>query len=114
MTTAASDELWSAIADPSRRRLLDLLVERGEATASALAEDVPFTRQAVAKHLVVLEEAGLVTRSKEGREVRFRVDPNRLGQASTAVAQVADGWNRRLQLIKRLAEAAHQEAKRQA
>lgn len=106
MSTAPDDALWSAIADPSRRRLLDLLV-RGEGTASSLAQEVPFTRQAVAKHLGVLEEAGLVTRYKAGREVRFRVEPDRLDQATRAMAQVASEWDRRLGAIKRIAEAAH-------
>jgi DNA-binding transcriptional ArsR family regulator len=106
------DALWSAIADPSRRRVLDLLVEGGETTASTLAERVPFTRQAVAKHLVVLEQAGLVTRQKEGREVRFRVVPGRLNDASHAMADQARVWDQRLQAIKDLAEAAHKEATR--
>ena len=109
MTRATDDELWSAIADPSRRRVLDLLVQGGEATASALAQDVPFTRQAVAKHLAVLEDVGLVTRHREGREVLFRVDPGRLDEATRALAQVAADWDRRLAAIKRLAEAAHRE-----
>ncbi len=64
MSTGTDDELWSAIADPSRRRVLDLLVQGGDATASALAQKVPFSRQAVIKHLVVLEHAGLVTRQR--------------------------------------------------
>jgi DNA-binding transcriptional ArsR family regulator len=104
------DELWSAIADPSRRRVLDLLVQGGEATASSLALEVPFTRQAVAKHLAVLEGAGLVTRRKEGREVLFRVDPARLDDATRALTRVATDWDRRLAVIKGLAEAAHREA----
>ena len=107
MRTGSGDELWSAIADPSRRRVLDLLVRGGEATASALAREVPFTRQAVIKHLAVLETAGLVTRYREGREVRFRVDPDRLDDATRAMAQLAHEWDRRLETIKRLAEAAH-------
>lgn len=111
MITEPDDELWSAIADPSRRRVLDLLVRGGEATASVLANDVPFTRQAVIKHLAVLEHAGLVTRHKEGREVLFRVDPARLDQATRALTGVANDWDRRLAMIKRLAEAAHQAAK---
>ena len=110
MDVPPDDALWSAIADPSRRRVLDLLVEGGETTASCLAEQVPFTRQAVTKHLVVLEQAGLVTRQKTGREVRFRVVPGRLDEASHAMADQARLWDRRLQSIKRLAEAAHQEA----
>jgi len=110
MSAGADDALWSAVADPSRRRVLDLLVAGGDATASALAEKVPFSRQAVTKHLVVLEQAGLVTRQKTGREVRFRVVPGRLGEASHAMADQARLWDQRLQSIKRLAEAAHQEA----
>ena len=110
MNPPPDDALWSAIADPSRRRVLDLLVAGGGTTASSLAEQVPFTRQAVIKHLVVLEQAGLVTRQKEGREVRFRVVPGRLDEASHAMADQARLWDQRLQAIKRLAEAAHQEA----
>jgi DNA-binding transcriptional ArsR family regulator len=110
VTTVPDDELWSAIGDPSRRRLLDLLVVRGEATASSLALEVPFTRQAVAKHLEVLEHAGLVVRHRQGREVLFRVDPTRLDVASRAMSQQARDWDRRLLAIKRLAEAAHRDA----
>jgi DNA-binding transcriptional ArsR family regulator len=110
MRTEPDDELWAAIADPSRRRVLDLLVQQGEASASSLADQVPFTRQAVSKHLVVLEEAGLISRRKRGREVLFRVDADRLDQATQAMAAVARQWDRRLDTIKRLAEAAHAEA----
>ena len=109
MTADVDDELWSAIADPSRRRLLDLLVG-GDATPSRLAANVPFTRQAVSKHLAVLEEAGLVESRREGREVRYRVCPARLDEATRAMADVARGWDRRLLAIKRLAEAAHERA----
>jgi DNA-binding transcriptional ArsR family regulator len=112
MTTQADDELWSAIGDPSRRRVLDLLVSNGEASAWSLAEHVPFSRQAVSKHLVVLEEAGLVSRRKQGREVLYQVEVNRLDQASRAMADLAAQWDRRLISIKRLAEAAHAEAKK--
>ena len=111
MTLEVDDGLWSAIADPSRRRLLDLLVQRGEASASALADDVPFTRQAVAKHLTVLEGAGLVTHRREGREVLYDVRTDRMREATRALVQVAGDWDRRLQTIKRLAEEAHRRAK---
>jgi DNA-binding transcriptional ArsR family regulator len=107
MTAQPDDELWSAIGDPSRRRVLDLLVSNGEASASWLAGRVPFSRQAVAKHLVVLEEAGLVTKSKQGREVLYQVQAERLDQAARAMAELAAQWDRRLAMIKRLAEAAH-------
>jgi DNA-binding transcriptional ArsR family regulator len=112
MTPPAGDELWSAIADPSRRRVLDLLVTSGDVSASWLAGRVPFSRQAVAKHLAVLEQAGLVSRRKHGREVLYQVDAGRLDQAIRAMADLAAQWDRRLGAIKRLAEAAHAEAQR--
>lgn len=113
MNPEPDDQLWSAIADPSRRRVLDLLVGGGEASASELAEKVPFTRQAVSKHLVVLEEAGLVSRRKQGRDVLFRVESGRLDQATRAMADQARRWDQRLDAIKRLAEAAHAAAKKE-
>jgi DNA-binding transcriptional ArsR family regulator len=114
MSTEPDDGLWAAVADPSRRRVLDLLVQKGEASASVLAGQVPFTRQAVSKHLVVLEEAGLVAHRKQGREVLYRVDVDRLDQASRAMADVAQRWDQRLAAIKRLAEAAHDAARHSA
>jgi DNA-binding transcriptional ArsR family regulator len=112
MTAQADDELWSAIADPSRRRVLDLLVSNGAVSASWLAGHVPFSRQAVAKHLAVLEQAGLVSRRKQGREVLCQVEAGRLDQATRAMADLAAQWDRRLATIKRLAEAAHAQAKK--
>ena len=58
MTTAAAeqvdDDLWSAIGDPTRRRMLDLLLVRGDGTATTLSQQMPVTRQAVAKHLSLI------------------------------------------------------------
>ena len=110
MTAQVDDELWSAIGDPSRRRVLDLLVNSGEASASWLAVRVPFSRQAVSKHLVVLEDAGLISRRKQGREVLYQVQGDRLDQAARAMAELAAQWDRRLGTIKRLAETSHAEA----
>jgi DNA-binding transcriptional ArsR family regulator len=112
MTAQADDELWSAIADPSRRRVLDLLVSNREVSASWLAGRVPFSRQAVSKHLAVLEQAGLVRRRKQGREVLYQVQAGRLDQATRAMADLAAQWDRRLATIKRLAETVHAEAKK--
>jgi len=112
MTTQPDDELWSAIGDPSRRQVLDLLVSHGEVSASWLAGRVPFSRQAVSKHLVVLERSGLISRRKQGREVLYQVETNRLDQATRAMAEQAAQWDRRLAAIKRLAEAAHAQNKR--
>jgi ArsR family transcriptional regulator, cadmium/lead-responsive transcriptional repressor len=104
--TAELDELWSAVADPTRRRVLDVLLDRGEATATAVAGELPVTRQAVAKHLIVLDRAGLVQGRRQGREVRYAVRPQRLGAATRSMAQVAAEWDARLAAIKRIAEAA--------
>ena len=112
MTAPADDKLWSAIGDPSRRRVLDLLVSHGEVSASWLAGHVPFSRQAVSKHLAVLGQAGLVSRRKHGREVLYQVEAGRLDQAARAMGDLAAQWDRRLGAIKRLAEAAHAEAKK--
>ena len=112
MTTPPDDELWSAIGDPSRRQVLDLLVSHGEVSASWLAGQVPFSRQAVSKHLVVLERSGLISRRKQGREVLYQVEADRLDQANRAMAEQAAQWDRRLAAIKRLAEAAHAQNKR--
>jgi DNA-binding transcriptional ArsR family regulator len=111
MTAPVDDQLWSAIADPSRRRVLNLLVDNGDISASWMAEHVPFTRQAVSKHLATLEQAGLVNRHKQGREVLYRVNTARLDQAARAMAELAAQWDRRLAAVKRLAEAAHAQAK---
>jgi DNA-binding transcriptional ArsR family regulator len=111
VTTATEDQLWSAIAEPSRRRVLDLLVDGGESSASVLAEFVPFSRQAVSKHLGVLEEAGLVRRRKQGREVLYQVENARLDQATRIMTDLAKRWDQRLGAIKRLAEATHADAK---
>lgn len=102
-----ADRLWAALADPTRLRLLDLLLESGETTASALARELPITRQGVAKHLVVLERVDLVRARRAGRETRFTIRDERLAQAQRQMAQVASRWDERLATIKRIAEAAH-------
>ena len=99
------EQLVEAIADSSRRRVLDLLLARGELTPTALAAELPFTRQAVAKHLAVLDRAGLVESARRGREVRYSVKPAHLDVAVRAMAKVAAGWDARLETIKRTAEA---------
>lgn len=99
------DELWAAVAEPTRRRLLDVLLAHGDATATTLAGELPVTRQAVAKHLAVLDRAGLVEGRRQGREVRYAVRPERLDAATQWLARVAAEWDSRLAAIKRLAES---------
>ena len=107
MTTAVDDALWSAIGDPTRRQVLDLLLAGGGRTATALSERLPVTRQAVAKHLVVLDRAGLVHPTASGREVRYDVDQPQLARAVAQLHAVGSAWDGRLQRIKQMAEAIH-------
>jgi len=102
-----ADRLWAALGDPMRLRLLDMLLEHGETTASALASELPITRQGIAKHLVVLERVELVEARRVGRETRFTLRDERLAQAQRQMARVASRWEARLAAIKRIAEAAH-------
>lgn len=103
------DGLWSAIGDPTRRRMLDLLLAGGPGTATSLSERLPVTRQAVAKHLLVLDLAGLVHGTAAGRERRYQVDQAQLARAVAQLASVGASWDARLQRIKRIAEAIQQE-----
>jgi ArsR family transcriptional regulator, cadmium/lead-responsive transcriptional repressor len=105
MSTAVDDDLWSAIGDPTRRRLLDLLLAAGDGTATTLSQHLPMTRQAVTKHLVVLDRVGLVQAAPSGRERRYRVDEEQLARAAAQLNAVGATWDARLRRIKNLAEA---------
>jgi ArsR family transcriptional regulator, cadmium/lead-responsive transcriptional repressor len=109
MSTALADEvdddLWSAIGDPTRRRMLDLLLRAGDGTATSLGQQLPVSRQAVAKHLTVLDRVGLVRATPAGREKRYRVDDEQLARAVAQLSAVGSAWDARLQRIKRIAEA---------
>jgi DNA-binding transcriptional ArsR family regulator len=102
---AHADELFAALADPTRWRVLNLVAERGEATATTLAGELPVSRVAVVKHLAVLDRAGLVEGRRRGREVRYSVRPERLDAAAQQLAALAAQWDTRLAAIKRIAEA---------
>jgi DNA-binding transcriptional ArsR family regulator len=109
VTTAVAelvdDDLWSAIGDPTRRRMLDLLLVDGHGTATSLSEQLPVTRQAVSKHLTVLDRAGLVRATPAGREKHYRVDDAQLARAVAQLASVTNAWDARLRRIKRIAES---------
>ena len=105
------DDLWEAMADPTRRKLLDLLVARGQATATTLTADMPVSRQAITKHLAVLQRVGLIDGHRQGREVRYEVREQRLAEATEALSEVANRWDRRLRAIKHLAEQSHAAAR---
>ena len=109
MTTAApeivDDDLWSAIGDPTRRRIVDLLLADGGGTATTLSRQLPVTRQAVAKHLGVLDRVLLVRAAPAGREKRYRVDEAQLARAAAQLSSVGSAWDARLQRIRHIAEA---------
>jgi DNA-binding transcriptional ArsR family regulator len=105
VTASVDDDLWSAVGDPTRRRMLDLLLADGDGTATSLSERLPVTRQAIAKHLGVLDRVGLVHATSAGRERRYRVDEAQLARAVAQLSSVGASWDARLRHIKRIAEA---------
>jgi ArsR family transcriptional regulator, cadmium/lead-responsive transcriptional repressor len=115
VTTALADSvddgLWSAIGDPTRRRMLDLLLVEGGGTATTLSQRLPVTRQAVAKHLAVLDRVGLVRAAPAGREKRYQVDAAQLARAVAQLTSVGSAWDARLQRVKRIAEAVQRAQK---
>jgi DNA-binding transcriptional ArsR family regulator len=105
VSTVVDDDLWSAVGDPTRRRMLDLLLADGDGTATSLSVRLPVTRQAIAKHLGVLDRVGLVHGTPAGRERRYRVDEAQLARAVAQLSSVGAAWDARLRRIKRIAEA---------
>ncbi|OLT39057.1 transcriptional regulator [Saccharomonospora sp. CUA-673] len=104
MTKPEVDAVLGALADPTRRALLDALAARGQASASVLAADLPVSRQAIVKHLGVLDQAGLVAAERTGREVRYTVRSEALDATASWMSALANQWDRRLEAIKRAAE----------
>ena len=98
------DDVFTALADPTRREVLRSLAQRPDLTASRLAGELPITRQAVAKHLAALQRAGLVEPRRQGRETHYTITPAPLMDAMTWMAEVGAEWDQRLErLVKRAA-----------
>jgi DNA-binding transcriptional ArsR family regulator len=95
--------MFAALADETRWSILTALGE-GDASASALAGRLPVTRQAIAKHLAVLQQVGLVESIRVGREVRFRVIGAELSATAQRLDAIGQAWDRRLGAIKEIAE----------
>ena len=89
-------DVFDALADPNRRYVLEARAQRDTATATELAAEMPVTRQAVAKHLAALNEAGLVESRREGRETRYELTPGPLATAMDWMAGVGAEWDSRL------------------
>ena len=103
MTTSTLVPVLAALGDDTRWSILVALGE-GDASASALAGRLPVSRQAIAKHLAVLEQGGLVEPMRVGRELRYRVIGAQLGETARRLEQLGVQWDRRLAAIKEIAE----------
>ncbi len=104
MSTITTAEVFAALGDDNRQQILELLSVRGRATATELAHPLAVSRQAVTKHLVVLEHAGFVDSRREGRQVQFGVRREGIERSARWLAEITAGWDRKLAGIKELAE----------
>lgn len=100
MTDVAGD-VFVALADPTRRSLVRSVATEGPVTATELAQRLPISRQAVAKHLGALRDAGLVQAERAGRETRYRLTPEPFDAAAAWMAEVGGQWDRRLGALQR-------------
>ena len=99
---AVAENVFAALADPSRRAILAALASRGPATATDLSARLPITRQAIAKHLVVLSDAGLIVAEPgERRRVRYRLQSGPIRVAQQFLAVLARDWDASLDALRR-------------
>ena len=94
-------DVFAALGDPTRRWIVERLSDDGPQTATQLAAELPISRQAVAKHLGSLAEAGLVDAVREGRETRYALQPEPLESAAQWATSVGARWDRRLNKLRR-------------
>ena len=98
------DRVFDALADPTRRFVLEVLAGRDSASQSELAAQLPVTRQAVAKHLSTLHAAGLVRSERRGREMHYALDTGPLDEAAAWLEHVGSEWDTRLAALARHVE----------
>jgi DNA-binding transcriptional ArsR family regulator len=108
----AAAELFAALGDGTRLSLVKKLGDGGASSATALSEGARVTRQAIVKHLRVLEGAGLVTHEKRGREVLYALEARRLEEARAFLAAVSAGWDRAIERLRDWVEAPARSARR--
>jgi DNA-binding transcriptional ArsR family regulator len=101
---SGSDAVFQALADGTRRDLLRTLSTKGPATLGELTAELPISRQAVAKHLGVLQDAGLIEGSGQVRGRRYQLTPAPLADAMGWIVEVGAGWDDRLARLKRQVE----------
>jgi DNA-binding transcriptional ArsR family regulator len=98
--TAQTQNVFAALADPSRRQLVEILAKTPTRTATALTEELPITRQGIAKHLKILADANLVRTEKVGRETLYSLNPTPLAEATAWVELITAQWDRRLAALR--------------
>ena len=91
--------VFTALADPTRRAMVETLARRTDVTATSFAAELPITRQAVTKHLAALRDAHLVRSKRVGREVHYRLEPENLAEAAAWIADVGAEWDLRLERL---------------
>ena len=102
---ARVDAVFAALADPTRRRVIETLARGATVTASGLATELPISRQGVAKHLAALRRARLVRAERVGRETRYSLDGAPLEDAARWIARVGAEWDGRLVDLQRLIDS---------
>jgi DNA-binding transcriptional ArsR family regulator len=95
------DGIFEALGDPGRRALVEAVAARGDATATELAAELPVSRQAVSKQLAALADAGLLRSTRSGRETRYEVTPEPLGDAVVWMVELGAAWDERLARLAR-------------
>lgn len=98
--------IFAALGDPVRLALVEALGDGRARAIADLAQGLSITRQGVTKHLRVLEDAGVLTAERTGRETRFRAEPEALAVARDYLAQVAKGWDAALLRLKSQVEGS--------
>lgn len=96
------DKVFFALADPTRREVIRCISEGGEVSPTDVAAQLPVTRQAVAKHLDVLLDAGLVAQERRGRETLYRLTPQPMSGAFSWMADVGAEWDDRINRLKKM------------
>lgn len=105
MTADPAGAVFAALADPTRRRVVHELSKDGPLTATQLAERIPVTRQAIAKHFVALEDAGLAAGVRSGRETRYELRTQAFAEAEAWMRAIGAMWDRRLAAFKEYVES---------
>jgi DNA-binding transcriptional ArsR family regulator len=105
-------DVFFSLGDPTRLSVVKKLRGGAALSATVLAGGAIVTRQAIAKHLAVLERAGLVSREKRGREVLYALEPARLEEAQAFLEGISAGWDRAIARLRRMVEAPRQRARR--